>query len=87
MPVIKARHSQQQTYCDISCTQPYFYSAVTVCPHAQKLHALAQLPLPVAFTLIVYLLLWRKSNNKPGHTWIRDTICENLAKVVRTTTD
>ncbi len=84
----------------ISCTLPDFYGAASVCansdliftlpsqfaPHAQKLHSLAQLPLPIAFTPIVYLLLWHKrNNNEPGHQWIRDTICENVAQVVQAT--
>ena len=79
----------------ISCSLPDFYGASSVCansdliftlpsefaPHAQKLHPLVQLPLPVEFTPFVYILLWHKRNtNEPGHKWVRETICRNIAK-------
>lgn len=79
----------------ISSTLPDFYGATSVCansdliftlpsefaPHAQKLYPLVQLPLPVEFTPLAYVLLWHKRNNdEPGHKWIRDTICGNVAR-------
>jgi DNA-binding transcriptional LysR family regulator len=79
----------------ISTTLPDFYGAVSACAHsdlivtlpssfvahAQKLHPLIQLPLPVAFPAFAYVLLWHKRNNdEPGHKWIRDHICKSVAK-------
>ena len=81
----------------INCTLPDFYGASSVCAnsdliftlptkfaaHAQKLHSLEQLPLPMEFTSMVYVLLWHKRNDdEPGHQWIRKAICENVAKAM-----
>ena len=82
----------------ISCTLADFYGASSVCansdliftlpsafaPHAQKLHSLVKLPLPIEFTSMVYVLLWHKrNNNEPGHKWIRDIISGNVAKAMQ----
>jgi len=30
---------------------------------------------------LVYVLLWHERNNdEPGHKWVRDTICQSVAK-------
>ncbi len=82
----------------ISSTLPDFYGATSVCAnsdliftlpsgfvaHAQKLYPLVQLPLPIEFSPLAYVLLWHKRNNdEPGHKWIRDTICESVAKAIQ----
>ena len=81
---------------NIRCTLPDFYSAANICnnsdlimtlpasfiPDAKKLHTLVELPLPLEFQGIVYLLIWHKRNNEePGHKWIRDGITHNLLEV------
>ena len=81
----------------ISATLPDFYGAASVCAHsnliftlpsnfvehAKKLYSLVQLPLPIEFSPIAYVLLWhRRNNDEPGHKWIRETICENVSKVM-----
>ncbi len=81
----------------ISTTVPDFYGAASVCahsdliftlpasfvPHAQKLYPLVELPLPITFSPLAYVLLWHERNNEePGHKWIRDTICESVAKAM-----
>lgn len=78
---------------NISSTLPDFYGAASVCAHteliftlpskfvahAQKLYPLVQLPLPIAFSPIAYVLLWHQRNNdEPGHKWVRETICNSI---------
>ncbi|PKF60509.1 LysR family transcriptional regulator [Psychromonas sp. psych-6C06] len=77
----------------ISSTLPDFYGAASVCahtdliftlpssfvPHAQKLYPLIQIPLPIDFSPLAYVLLWHQRNNdEPGHQWIRETICQSI---------
>lgn len=79
----------------LSTTVPDFYGAASVCAHsdliftlpssfashAQKLYPLVELPLPVAFSPLAYVLLWHERNNEePGHKWIRETICKSVAQ-------
>ena len=79
----------------ICATLPDFYGAASVCansdlvltlpssfvPQAQKLYGLVQLPLPIDFSSLVYVLLWHERNNdEPGHKWVRETICECIEK-------
>ncbi|WP_028864379.1 LysR substrate-binding domain-containing protein [Psychromonas aquimarina] len=81
----------------ISTTLPDFYGAVSACahsdlivtlpssfvPHAQRLYPLVQLPLPIEFSPLVYVLLWHKRNDdEPGHKWLRETICQSVAQVL-----
>lgn len=78
----------------IGATLPDFYGGASVCansdlvltlpssfvPHAQKLYGLVQLPLPIDFSSLVYVLLWHERNNdEPGHKWVRDIICQSVA--------
>jgi len=77
-------------------TLPDFYGAASVCahsdliftlpssfvPHAQKLYALKQIPLPFEFYEMAYALLWHHRNtDEPGHKWVREIICSSVAKV------
>lgn len=79
----------------ICATLPDFYGAASVCAHsdlvftlpssfvshAQKLYNLVQLPLPIDFSSLVYVLLWHERNNdEPGHKWVRDMICQSVEK-------
>lgn len=79
----------------IGATLPDFYGGASVCansdllltlpssfvPHAQKLYGLVQLPLPIDFSSLAYVLLWHERNNdEPGHKWVRETICESIEK-------
>ncbi|WP_028763642.1 LysR substrate-binding domain-containing protein [Shewanella colwelliana] len=79
----------------LSTTVPDFYGAASVCAHsdliftlpssfaghAQKLYPLIELPLPMAFSPLAYVLLWHERNNdEPGHKWIRETICKSVAQ-------
>ncbi|HEY7865022.1 MAG TPA: LysR substrate-binding domain-containing protein [Psychromonas sp.] len=82
----------------ISSTLPDFYGAASVCahsdliftlpssfvPHAKKLYPLVQLPLPIDFSPLAYVLLWHKRNDdEPGHKWIRETICASIAQAMK----
>ncbi len=82
---------------NIRSTLPDFYGAASVCAHtdliftlpskfvahAQKLYPLVQLPLPIAFSPIAYVLLWHQRNNdEPGHKWVRETICNSIKQQV-----
>lgn len=82
----------------ISSTLPDFYGAASVCahsdliftlpssfvPHAKKLYSLVQLPLPITFSPLAYVLLWHKRNDdEPGHKWIRETICASIAQAMK----
>jgi len=77
----------------IGATLPDFYGGASVCansdlvltlpssfvPHAQKLYGLVELPLPLDFSSIAYVLLWHKRNSdEPGHKWVRDIICQSV---------
>ncbi|MCP4324591.1 MAG: LysR family transcriptional regulator [Psychromonas sp.] len=77
----------------ISSTLPDFYGAASVCAHtdliftlpsnfvahAQKLYPLVELPLPIEFSPLAYVLLWHQRNeDDPGHKWMRETICTSL---------
>lgn len=77
----------------ISSTLPDFYGAASVCAHtdliftlpsnfvehAQKLYPLVQIPLPIEFSPLAYVLLWHQRNNDdPGHKWVRETICKRV---------
>lgn len=79
----------------LSTTVPDFYGAASVCAHsdliftlpssfarhAQKLYPLVELPLPMTFSPLAYVLLWHERNNdEPGHKWIRETICKRVAQ-------
>lgn len=81
----------------IISTLPDFYGAASVCAHsdlvftlpssfvahAQKLYPLVQLPLPIEFSPLAYVLLWHKRNNdEPGHKWVRETINASVAKAM-----
>jgi DNA-binding transcriptional LysR family regulator len=89
-----AESGQRRRICT---TVPDFYGAASVCahsdliftlpasfvPHAQKLYPLVQLPLPITFAPLAYVLLWHERNNEePGHKWIRDIICESVARAI-----
>ncbi len=78
----------------LSTTVPDFYGAASICAHsnliftlpssfashAQKLYPLFELPLPLKFSPLAYVLLWHERNNdEPGHKWIRETICKSVA--------
>ncbi|QYJ85973.1 LysR family transcriptional regulator [Shewanella mesophila] len=78
----------------LSTTVPDFYGAASICAHsnliftlpssfashAQKLYPLVELPLPLEFSPLAYVLLWHERNNdEPGHKWIRETICKSVA--------
>jgi DNA-binding transcriptional LysR family regulator len=77
----------------ISSTLPDFYGAASVCAHsdliftvpsnfvahAQKIYPLVEIPLPISFSPIAYVLLWHQRNNdEPGHKWVRETICDSI---------
>jgi len=77
----------------ISSTLPDFYGAASVCAHsdliftvpsnfvrhAQKLYPLLEIPLPIDFSPLAYVLLWHQRNDdEPGHKWIRETICTSV---------
>lgn len=77
----------------ISSTLPDFYGAASVCAHsdliftvpsnfvahAQKLYPLVEIPLPIQFSPLAYVLLWHQRNHdEPGHQWIRETICDSI---------
>ena len=81
----------------ICATLPDFYGAASVCahsdlvftlpscfvPHAQKLYDLVQLPLPIDLSSLAYVLLWHERNNEePGHQWVRDMICQSVARAI-----
>ncbi|MFT6350455.1 MAG: hypothetical protein ACJAYB_003505, partial [Psychromonas sp.] len=43
-----------------------------------------QLPLPITFSPLAYVLLWHKRNDdEPGHKWIRETICTSIAQAMK----
>jgi len=82
----------------ISSTLPDFYCATSVCansdliftvpsnfvPHAQKIYPLVEIPLPIEFAEIAYVLLWHQRNDdEPGHKWIREAICNSVSKVTK----
>lgn len=86
--------ASKNSHRKIISTLPDFYGAASVCaysdlvftlpssfvPHAQKLYALKQIPLPFEFSPMAYVLLWHERNNaEPGHKWIRETICHSVA--------
>ncbi|GLS92136.1 LysR family transcriptional regulator [Psychromonas marina] len=77
----------------ISSTLPDFYGAASVCAHsdliftvpsnfvahAQKLYPLVEVPLPIPFSPLAYVLLWHQRNNdEPGHKWVREKICDSI---------
>lgn len=79
----------------LSTTVPDFYGAASVCAHsdliftlpasfaqhAKKLYPLTQLPLPIEFTPLAYVLLWhQRDENEPGHKWVKETICKSVAR-------
>ncbi|MCG9697884.1 LysR family transcriptional regulator [Shewanella sp. Isolate11] len=79
----------------LSTTVPDFYGAASVCAHsdliftlpssfashAQKLYSLVELPMPIPFSTLAYVLLWHERNHdEPGHKWIRETICKSVAQ-------
>lgn len=81
----------------ISSTLPDFYGATSVCAHsdliftlpskfvahAQRLYPLIQLPLPIDFSHIAYVLIWHQRNNdEPGNKWVRETICNSIKQQV-----
>lgn len=85
--------AESNQHRNISCTLPDFYGAASVCAHsdliftvpsnfvahAQKLYPLIDIPLPVSFSPIAYVLLWHQRNNdEPGHKWVRKTICDSI---------
>jgi DNA-binding transcriptional LysR family regulator len=80
---------------NICTTVPDFYGAASICAHseliftlpssfarhAQQLYALEEIPLPMAFTPMTYVLLWHERNNQePGHKWMREMIVDSAAK-------
>lgn len=82
----------------ISSTLPDFYGAASVCAHsdliftlpssfvahAKKLYPLVELPLPLTFSPLAYVLLWHKRNDdEPGHRWIREKICDSIAQAMQ----
>ncbi|WP_028773576.1 LysR substrate-binding domain-containing protein [Shewanella waksmanii] len=82
----------------LSTTVPDFYGAASICAHsdliftlpssfarhASKLYPLVELPLPIKFLPLAYVLLWHERNNdEPGHKWIRQTICQKVAEAFR----
>ncbi len=82
----------------LSTTLPDFYGAASVCAHsdliftlpssfarhAQKLYSLVELPMPIPFSTLAYVLLWHERNHdEPGHKWMRDTICKSVAKAFK----
>lgn len=84
----------------ISTTVPDFYGAASVCAHsnliftlpssfarhASQLYPLKQLPLPFEFMPMAYVLLWHQRNDEDqGHKWIRETICQSVAKLFNPT--
>ncbi|GGI97431.1 LysR family transcriptional regulator [Shewanella hanedai] len=79
----------------LSTTVSDFYGAASVCAHsdliftlpssfarhARKFYPLVELDLPFEFMPLAYVLLWHERNNEePGHKWIRETICKNVAE-------
>ncbi|GIU40107.1 LysR family transcriptional regulator [Shewanella sairae] len=81
----------------LSTTVPDFYGAVSVCAHsdliftlpssfaqhAKKLYHLVELPLPIEFIPLAYVLLWHeRSGDDPGHRWVKEIICESVAKAL-----
>jgi len=80
----------------ISTTVPDFYGAASVCAHSDliftlpssfarhacQLYPLKLLPLPFEFMPMAYVLLWHQRNDEDqGHKWIRETICQSVAKL------
>lgn len=85
--------AESNQHRNISSTLPDFYGAASVCAHsdliftlpssfvahAQKLYPLVEIPLPIEFSPLAYVLLWHQRNNdEPGHKWIRETICNSI---------
>ncbi len=86
--------AEQGQHRRISTTVPDFYGAASICAHsdliftlptsfaqhAKKLYSLVELPLPIEFSPLAFVLLWHERNNdEPGHRWIRKTICKSVA--------
>ncbi|MBQ4890194.1 MULTISPECIES: LysR family transcriptional regulator [unclassified Shewanella] len=89
--------AEQNLHRRISTTVPDFYGAASICAysdliftlpssfarHAVKLYPLVQVPLPFEFMPMAYVLLWHERNSQaPGHLWLRNIICESVAKAV-----
>ncbi|WP_298776097.1 LysR family transcriptional regulator [uncultured Shewanella sp.] len=83
---------------NLSTTVSDFYGAASVCAHtdliftlpssfachAKKLYPLVELPLPLSFASMAYVLLWHTRNSEePGHLWIKDTICKSISQIVK----
>ncbi|ABZ74887.1 transcriptional regulator, LysR family [Shewanella halifaxensis HAW-EB4] len=81
----------------LSTIVPDFYGAASVCAHsdliftlpasfaqhAKKLYPLVELPLPIEFIPQAYVLLWHERNaDEPGHRWVKEIICESVAKAL-----
>ena len=79
---------------NIISTLPDFYGGASLCAYsdliftlpssfvtdAQKLYPLKQIPLPFNFSEMAYVLIWHQRNNdEPGHQWVREMICNNVA--------
>lgn len=82
---------------NISTTVPDFYGAASVCAHsdliftlpssfarhATKLYQLVEIPLPIDFMPMAYVLLWSKRNeDDQGHKWLREMICQSVNKAI-----
>jgi DNA-binding transcriptional LysR family regulator len=78
----------------LSATVPDFYGAASICAHSDlvftlpssfalhacKLYSLQQLPLPIDFMPMAYVLLWHERNNDdPGHRWMRQLIGDSMS--------
>ncbi|MCF1429212.1 MAG: LysR family transcriptional regulator [Shewanella sp.] len=81
----------------LSATVPDFYGAASICAHSDlvftlpasfarhacKLYPLMQLPLPLEFIPLAYVLLWHSRNNsEPGHQWLKQTILTKVEQVI-----
>ena len=81
----------------ITSTLPDFYGAASICAHsdlvftlpasfvahAQQLYPLVQMPLPIDFSPLMYVLLWHERNNdEPGHRWVRNIICQSVGQAL-----
>lgn len=82
---------------NICTTVPDFYGAASVCAHseliftlpssfarhAEQLYGLVEIPLPMEFTPMTYVLLWHERNNEePGHQWMREMIVQSTLRAV-----
>jgi DNA-binding transcriptional LysR family regulator len=81
----------------LSTTVPDFYGGASVCAHSDliftlpssfarhacKFYPLIELPLPLDFMPMAYVLLWNRRNEEDmGHKWVRDIICRSVANTV-----